>query len=345
MTEKKSESAYQVEDRELLIGAYQKLLWNHLVKIIPRRILPNWITVLGQFAAGLGVITAALAVNGRPYLYLVSAFLWICYLTADNIDGSHARRTGQTSVLGEFLDHGLDGFANGALLITAAIVLQMKGIWMPVFLAVGSLGFIVTFWEQYRTERLVLPELSSAEGITVVAVIECLAFAFGSDDGMGPDWLRFDFSQFNVSMAIMILVLLCYIVAIAAPVSRASKAGARPTELIQCVVIVAALCLLVQWGAPSEALLPSNALLPSIAIGLFGADVVCRLIRLRHRGEQKNIVAYYHWLFVAPPALAGLTVWTVEGWATLSVALGVITYARTIVVGGAELLSVKESTI
>ena len=98
----------------------------------------------------------------------------LTYLTCDNVDGPHARRSGQTSTLGEFLDHGLDGVASGAVLLTSAAILRMDGIWYLLLVLLGAIGFAMPFWEQFRTGVLVIPEISSTEGITTVVVLDLL---------------------------------------------------------------------------------------------------------------------------------------------------------------------------
>ena len=275
----------------------------------------------------IGVISAGLASLVHPYLYGLSAFAWLAYLTADNVDGPHARRTGQTSVLGEFLDHGLDGFASGAVLITTCFVLHIEGLWMALFLALGTVGFIVTFLEQYRTGRLVLPELSSTEGVTVVVILELLSCIFHE-----PSWLELDLTGWNFSVGLMSFVLAAYMVAIIQPVWRAKKAGAKPFELLYVFVVLGSLTWFVQLGG--------HSLLPSIAMGFFGADVVCRVIRLRHEELDRCVVASYHWLYIVPVILAALMpdLMAVNHWAALSVGISFLAYARTLVVSGSLLL-------
>ncbi len=322
-----SKKTYTVEDRELLLGVYKKLLWDKLVLKIPERIAPNSITLMGQVCAVIGVVSAGFAAYVHPLLYGLSALAWLAYLTADNVDGPHARRTGQTSVLGEFLDHGLDGFANGAILLTTCFVLHIEGLWMALFIALGAVGFVVTFWEQYRTGRLVLPELSSTEGVTVVMVLEAIACVFHE-----PEWLNLDLSGWNFSVGLMSFVLLGYAIAIVQPVWRAKKAGARIFELIYVFAVLGGLVAFVPLGG--------GALLPSIAMGFFGADVVCRVIRLRHEGLDKCVVANYHWLYVLPALAAAFfpNLWEVDAWAAIAVALTFIAYLRTLFVSGSMLL-------
>jgi len=43
-------------------------------------------------------------------LYFVAPFLMFIYMTADAVDGKHARATGQSSPLGAIVDHGIDAF-------------------------------------------------------------------------------------------------------------------------------------------------------------------------------------------------------------------------------------------
>jgi len=322
-----SKKTYTVEDRELLLGVYKKLLWDRLVLRIPDAIRPNSITLMGQVCAVIGVVSAGFASYVHPLLYGVSAIAWLAYLTADNVDGPHARRTGQTSVLGEFLDHGLDGFANGAVLLTTCFVLHIEGLWMALFLALGAVGFVVTFWEQYRTGRLVLPELSSTEGVTVVMILEIIACVFQE-----PEWLNLDLTGWNFSVGLMSFVLLGYAVAIVQPVWRAKRAGAAIFELLYVFSVLGGLVVFVPLGGA--------ALLPSIAMGLFGADVVCRVIRLRHEGLEKCVVASYHWLYIVPVVAAAALpdVWSVDGWAMVSVAIAFIAYVRTLLVSGSMLL-------
>jgi len=143
---------YRVQDDELLLDFYKKLLWNRIIPRIPAGITPNTLTILGQICAMLSVIATGAAVAGAPIFYLVSAFLLLTYLTFDNIDGAHARRTGQTSHLGEFLDHGLDGLASASILIVTGFVLTIDQSWPVVPLCLlGPFSFVRLFWERFRT--------------------------------------------------------------------------------------------------------------------------------------------------------------------------------------------------
>lgn len=81
-----------------------------LLPVVPRRVMPNHVTLVGF---GLGVLAAAgygLAGFNRVWLLFgIAAHLvsWFC----DNLDGTLARRRGLTSVQGFFLDLTLDQVA------------------------------------------------------------------------------------------------------------------------------------------------------------------------------------------------------------------------------------------
>jgi len=51
------------------------------------------------------------------WLNFYGAFSIFMLQTLDALDGKHARETGQSSALGQFLDHGLDSFTNSFIIV------------------------------------------------------------------------------------------------------------------------------------------------------------------------------------------------------------------------------------
>lgn len=320
-------NSYRVRDEELLLDFYKKLLWNRIIPKIPASVTPNSLTIVGQICGVLSAVATWLAVSGNPVFYLVSAFLLLAYLTFDNIDGAHARRTGQTSPLGEFLDHGLDGLASTAVLILTGLVLTMDGTWLVLLCTLGSFGFVALFWEQFRTGLLVIPRFSSTEGVTVLVVYQIVRFIFGS-----PEWLAFSLDSVTVGTVLVFLVLVGYAGAAIPSLQRAAKVGVVGWELLPLLVLMSA-----QIGFSA---LGANPFIPAITVGLIGADVTCRLILLRHRGETHPFIAPLLWGTAIPllPALAFPTTWTATGWAMLSLVVVVLSYSKNLWLGGGELL-------
>ena len=328
MSEKKPSSAYKVDDQELLLGFYKKLVWDRLVPKIPASVTPNSLTIVGQVLAVAGAVVCGVAsAFSFPILYLVSAIFFLAYLTFDNIDGPHARRTGQTSPLGEFLDHGLDGMASASLLVAAMFVLKVDGVLMALLCAVGALGFCIVFWEQFRTGLLVIPKVSTTEGVTLLAVLQ-LVMAVGGE----PSWMRFSLDHVTAGTLMVFAMLIGYAAACAPPVFRSWKASVRPWELVPVLAVIGA-----QTGF---AALGANAVMPAVAAGLIGADVVCRIIVLRHRGESGPVLSPMMWLTTVPLliAVAAPTAWAANGWAGISLALVVLSYGGILYRGTNELL-------
>ncbi len=319
--------SYRVDDQELLLDFYKKLLWNRMVPHIPPRITPNTLTLVGQLAClGAAGASAWAAHGGASWLYVLSSFLLLAYLTLDNLDGAHARRTGQTSPLGEFLDHGLDGLASTAVLIITCIVLQLDGVMFASICAMAAVGFTFLFWEQFRTGLLVIPRVSSTEGVTLLMIIQIVIASAGE-----PTWMNFSLESITPGTIIIIAVLIGYVTAGIPPILRASKVGVKAWELIPLVALIGAQVLLAISGA--------TPYLPGIAAGLVGANVTCRLILLRHRGKNAPFIDWPMWIAPVPAVVPLLApdAWTADGWAALSAGFVALDYARNVFFGGAEL--------
>jgi phosphatidylglycerophosphate synthase len=101
---------YKADDRSLLLPYYKRFCVDPFLPLIPARMHPNTITHLGHLFMAIGAAVLLIARPTGGWLFAVTfALLWL-YVFCDNADGAHARRTKQTSPLGEFLDHGLDLF-------------------------------------------------------------------------------------------------------------------------------------------------------------------------------------------------------------------------------------------
>ena len=101
--------------------------WNNVVKIFPRWIAPNLLTLSGfLFLVSQTLLLAFVdpgidlggAKNAVPqWVWFYSAFAHFMAHTLDGIDGKQARRTGSSSPLGEMFDHGLDSWSTSLFVI------------------------------------------------------------------------------------------------------------------------------------------------------------------------------------------------------------------------------------
>lgn len=333
MSDRKPTAAYRVEDQELLLGFYKKLFWDRLVPRIPASITPNTLTIIGQVLAVLAAVACGAATFGYPVLYLLSALMFLAYLTFDNIDGPHARRTGQTSPLGEFLDHGLDGMASASLLVATSFMLQLDGVVMALMCAMGAMGFTIVFWEQFRTGLLVIPKVSTTEGVTLLAVCLIVIAIAGQ-----PEWLRFSLTDITPGTILIMALILGYLAACIPPIVRAWRKGVKPIDLIPVVAVLGSQVAFAGLGA--------SAIIPAVGAGLIGADVTCRIIVLRHRGETGPVLSPLSWVATVPLLIAAAApkLWIPNGWAGVSLAFVVLGYGTILWRGTNELLGRAEAT-
>jgi phosphatidylglycerophosphate synthase len=319
-------SQTRVEEYGVLFRVYERTIFKWAAGLLPARLRPNVITVTGQCCAVLAAMAAAGAVGGRPYLYPVSATLHFGFLFADNLDGMHARRTGQVSRVGEFLDHGLDGIASISALLTVAFIMRVDGMFLPGLAYLGTMAFVAAYWEQYRTGLLVCPAIGQSEGFTAIAAMELALFAFHD-----PPALRFSHTSFTIGTLLVAGALVGYLGATLASIARAANVGVQPRDMA-----VVALAGLVTFGYVRAGAEPW---IPGVLMGLFGADVVARSLRMRKQGRLGSLVGWPH-VGLTLPLLASFVPglpWSASTWAGLAVALAAVVYTTSIARGVNEL--------
>lgn len=320
-------SEYRSEDRAILLRLYQSLLWSRLLAVLPRSLKPNTITLVAEASALLAAAAAALAVRGWPSLYLVSGVLLFLYMTGDNLDGQHARRTGQSSALGEFLDHGLDGLASCSVLLCSAFALRLEGPWFCGLAVLGSFGFGSVFWAQFRTGILVTPRISAMEGVTGASLLQFTVFAFAE-----PSWLRFTPGVVNGASILWGVLAVCCVYATGSPILRALRVGSPDAKFADLLapLAVALAALGYTWAGAS-------GLAPALLIELFVADVVCRMIRQRRRDQHGSITGPLHALLVVPLVPTLLRLVSPEGGAWIGASFAFALYARSFLGGVIEI--------
>ena len=102
---------YSCFDASYLTKYIMQPYWSAMINLVPLWIAPNLVTLIGSSAL---VINTLIAYIYFPYLqgsapgwvYLSFAFGIQFYSLLDNLDGKQARRTQNSSPLGELFDHG-----------------------------------------------------------------------------------------------------------------------------------------------------------------------------------------------------------------------------------------------
>ena len=125
---------YTVEDRSVLLPYYKKYLWEPALARIPSTTSPNTLSILANLGSLLSFVVLLAVSPDEPWWFLVPAVGTFAYLCLDNMDGTHARRTQQTSPLGEFIDHWFDSFNTGFLTLGAGASVEpevdLSGWWI-----------------------------------------------------------------------------------------------------------------------------------------------------------------------------------------------------------------------
>lgn len=137
-------------------------VWNYITNNwLPMWLAPNLITLLGLFALLLSYVVAAVhlpefAGTAPLWLYFSSAFAVFFYLHMDCLDGKQARRTKNSSPLGQLFDHGCDALAVHLVLMNVACSLNVPMGWRMIS---GTycvmVPWIMAHWEEYHTGTMV----------------------------------------------------------------------------------------------------------------------------------------------------------------------------------------------
>lgn len=159
-----------VIDNSLARPWLDRVYFEPLIRILPRSITPNTITISGLVAC-LVMLAMLLSWEApRALLALVSALAIHAYTLADQLDGMQARRTNRTSALGGFLDHACD-FFNGQIIIWAACLLVDAGAaWLIAVSSAYTLAFLTCHLEERTSGTLHFGAVGPLEGLLAVTL-------------------------------------------------------------------------------------------------------------------------------------------------------------------------------
>ncbi|KAH8555120.1 CDP-alcohol phosphatidyltransferase-domain-containing protein [Umbelopsis sp. PMI_123] len=179
---------YQAVDKSPVSKYVLRHYWDWAIKLFPLWIAPNLITLLGLGFMVINVILVAiftpdLGIDGPRWIYFsFAAGLWL-YSTFDNVDGRQARRTGNSSPLGELFDHGCDSVNCAFVAILQAAGMGMgHSVQSAILAIITALGFYLSTIEEYHTGVLYLGYIN---GPTEGLILSCIVFIISGLKG--PD--------------------------------------------------------------------------------------------------------------------------------------------------------------
>lgn len=169
---------------------------------------------------------------------LAGVFYW-GYHTLDNVDGSHARRTGTSGPAGEFLDHGIDAIVCSLPALGVAFALGLPPALILIATSIIALSFWATLWSMYHTGVFTLRPVSDSEA----AVAATLVLFAGGIVGREPLILVWGPAGISIASLLGLAVILGFgwqlCVSVARPKSTASRLPVIP--------IVASHVLFITW--------------------------------------------------------------------------------------------------
>ncbi|MBO7638582.1 MAG: CDP-alcohol phosphatidyltransferase family protein [Treponema sp.] len=173
---KKTDYSYSAKNESFLDGLFVPFIVRPLLKVIPYQITACFITIFSNALVFLSLIIALQAAHGSYFLWFLIPILVFVYVIGDCLDGEQARRTKTSSPLGEFLDHFLDTFVTGSLLISLITAYNVKNPILAAFaIYISHLTQASTFWEKYKKHKMHFGKFSSTETILSLTLITSLA--------------------------------------------------------------------------------------------------------------------------------------------------------------------------
>jgi archaetidylinositol phosphate synthase len=138
---------------------------------------PSSVSLLAFLCAVAGGVVALLVRWTTPYLFLAVAVLVFLAGLFDVLDGEVARRTGRSSVRGDFVDHVYDRYADVAILLGIAVSTYAN----PFLALLALVSLLLTSYMGTQAQavgqgRLYGGLLSRADRLVVLAVAAFLEF-------------------------------------------------------------------------------------------------------------------------------------------------------------------------
>ncbi len=161
---------YSSEDNTFLTKIYSKI-WNGVQTFIPSQVHPNIITLMGLISVIIGY-----ACRNLPYGYIYMGIAVFLYMNFDGLDGIHARKIKQTSIIGEYLDHLVD-LCNSGIIVNALMdQFQISNyLTRSMFISGTSFLFMLPHFEAIYTKKIVFKGITD---VSLFLTITILLFIF-----------------------------------------------------------------------------------------------------------------------------------------------------------------------
>jgi cytidyltransferase-like protein len=202
---------YKVEDNSVGSRLCQPM-WNYMTSFFPKYVHPNLITASG-FLCLLYAYTLTIRFPPSLPLTLVVIVLTLAYMNLDAIDGKQARKTNNSSPIGELFDHALDNVGMVMTLMAAFNLWQVKDrvVISCMIFSVSTL-FLMSHLEAYLspTKTLVFHKY---DGPTEVILVYCLILLASTIRDYLPDFVYVYAAYIPFYLSIISVLYVLYIIA------------------------------------------------------------------------------------------------------------------------------------
>lgn len=192
--------------------------WNWVVTQCPLWLAPNLMTLSGL---AVNIFTSLVLVYYSPdarqevpgWAFVLCALGLFVYQTLDACDGKQARRTGNSTPLGELFDHGCDSISAVfvALAVCIAVQLGTYPAWMFFQCFVAITLFYCAHWQTYVSGTLRFGKFDVTEAQFSVMAIHLVSAIFGpSVWATKLPVLHVELRLVPVAMALSVSLIMCY---------------------------------------------------------------------------------------------------------------------------------------
>ncbi len=163
---------YNIEDNSL-ISQYLLPSWQYLETLFPPFVSPNMISTVGFLLQVTAFHLVYNFYNIYPtYAIYAVIFLHLTYMFLDSIDGFHARKTGNSSPMGELIDHGLDSCGTLCQTLTFCYIFGITDHNVLWYITMSSLMIFQLCHVQAYSARVV--QLGRYTGPCEIIVLYCI---------------------------------------------------------------------------------------------------------------------------------------------------------------------------
>jgi len=178
MEEKKSSYVYRCVDKSIILQPYKTYIVSLFYLLVPRKLTANFITLISSlFMWAIYYLSINVGLLEPTALAGVFALLLQIYVLGDHLDGMHAKNTGTSSPLGEFMDHYFDIYNTAIFTLAYFILLDIHlPLYFNLMIWLSFVAVAATMVEELERDELYFGTFGTLEAIfvTTALLLSCM---------------------------------------------------------------------------------------------------------------------------------------------------------------------------